>query len=114
MKCAPTLIFLQASDKEVEVWMNGTMQCKFKSILVNTPPKQPRFYIVTYFGFSCMMKFESKTINDSNVDLEKFLASKIRQLAKKMESSKATAHHIKQVASDPQAVQINLLMHQYI
>ena len=29
-----------------------------------------------------------------------------------MESSKANAHHIKQVVGDPQAVQINLLRHQ--
>ena len=29
----------------------------------------------------------------------------------KLESSKATAHHIKQVAEDPQAAQINLLRH---
>ena len=36
----------------------------------------------------------------------------MRQLAKKLESSKATACHIKQVAGDPQAVQINLLRHQ--
>ena len=55
----------------------------------------------------------SKTINDSNVDLEKFPASKVRQLAKKMESSKATACHIKEVASDPQASQINLMRHQH-
>ena len=46
-------------------------------------------------------EFVSKTINDSNMDLEKFPASKVRQLAKKMESSKSTARHIKQVASDP-------------
>ena len=46
------------------------------------------------------------------MDLEKFPASKVRQLAKKMEISKATACHIKQVAGDPQAVQINLMMHQ--
>ena len=36
----------------------------------------------------------------------------MRQLAKKLESSKATACHIKQVAGDPQAVQITLLRHQ--
>ena len=36
MTCGSALI-LQASDKEVEVWMNGTMQCKQKSILLNTP-----------------------------------------------------------------------------
>ena len=46
-------------------------------------------------------EFVSKTINDSNIDLNKSPASKVRQLAKKMESSKATAKHIKQVASYP-------------
>ena len=34
------------------------------------------------------------------------------QLAKELESSKATEHHIKQVAGDPQTAQINLLRHQ--
>ena len=57
-------------------------------------------------------KFVSKTINDGNADLGKFPASNVRQLAKRMESSKATAHHIKQVAGDPQAAQMNLLRHQ--
>ena len=57
-------------------------------------------------------EFVSKTISDGSVDLEKFPASKVRQLATKLESSKATAHHIKQVAGDPQAAQINLLRHQ--
>ena len=56
--------------------------------------------------------FVSKTISDESVDLEKFPASKVRQLTKKLESSKATAHHIKQVAGDTQAAQINLLRHQ--
>ena len=57
-------------------------------------------------------EFVSKTINDSNVDLEKFPASKVRQLTKKMDSFKATACHMKQVAGDPQAAQINLMRHQ--
>ena len=57
-------------------------------------------------------EFVSKTINDSSVDLDKFPASRVRQLAKKMEASKATRCHIKQVASDPQAAQINLMQHQ--
>ena len=57
-------------------------------------------------------EFVSKTINDSNIDLNKFPANKVRQLAKKMESSQATAKHIKQVASDPQASQIHLMQHQ--
>ena len=36
-------------------------------------------------------EFVSKTISDGSVDLEKFPTSKVRQLAKKLESSKATA-----------------------
>ena len=59
-------------------------------------------------------EFVSKAINDRSIDLDKFPASKIRQLAKRMEASKATVTHIKQVACDPQAAQINLLMHQQI
>ena len=51
-------------------------------------------------------EFVSKTINDSNIDLDKFPESKLRKLAKKMESSKATARHSKQVTSDPQVAQI--------
>ena len=57
-------------------------------------------------------EFVSRTINDGNVDLDKFPASKVRHLAKRMESSKATTCHMKQVAGDPQAEQINLLRHQ--
>ena len=94
--------------------MNGTMQCKHKSILLNTPKEQPRLYIVKSFGFFLHdEEFVSKTINDCNVDLEKFPARKVRQLAMKMESSKATVCHIKQVGGYPQAVQINLIKHQH-
>ena len=59
-------------------------------------------------------EFVLKTINDSNIDLSKFPASKVRQLAKKMESSKVIAKHIKQVARDPPAAPIHLMHHQYI
>ena len=41
-----------------------------------------------------------------------FPTNKVRQFAKKMESSKVTAMHIKQVASDPHGAQINLMKHQ--
>ena len=44
--------------------------------------------------------FVSRTINEGSVNLDKFPASKVYQLAKKMESSKATARHIRQVAGD--------------
>ena len=54
----------------------------------------------------------SRTISDGSVDLDKFATSRVCHLAKRMESSKATACHIKQVAGDPQAALINLLRHQ--
>ena len=58
-------------------------------------------------------EFVSKTVNDSNIDLNKFPGSKVRQLEKKMGSSKAMAKHIKQVVSDPQAAQIHSMHHQH-
>ena len=57
-------------------------------------------------------EFVSKTINDSNIDLDKFPASKERQLAKKMGSSKSTARHIRQATSDSQVAHFNLMRHQ--
>ena len=38
--------------------------------------------------------FVTKTINEGNANIQKFPSSKVQQLAKKMESSKATAKHI--------------------
>ena len=57
-------------------------------------------------------EFVSKTINDSNIDFEIFPASKVRQLAKKLESSKSTTRYIKKMSSEPQTIQVNLLKHQ--
>ena len=54
----------------------------------------------------------SRTISDGSVNLDKFPASRVWQLAKTLESSKATVRHIKQVSGEPQATQINLLRHQ--
>ena len=54
----------------------------------------------------------SKTLNEGHVELSKFPASKVRQMAKKLESSQATAKHMKKVTRDPEAVQVNLLRHQ--
>ena len=56
--------------------------------------------------------FVSKTLNEGHVELSKFLASKVRQMAKKLESSQATAKHMRQVTKEPQATQVNLLRHQ--
>ena len=40
-------------------------------------------------------KFIAKTINEGNTDLAQYPAAKVQQMAKKLESSKATAKHIK-------------------
>ena len=56
--------------------------------------------------------FVSRTITEGIVDLDKFPATRVQQLAKKFENSKATVCHIKQVAGDLQATQINLMRHQ--
>ena len=55
----------------------------------------------------------SKILNEGHVELNKFPASTVRQLAKKMESLQATAKHMTQVTRDPQVVQVNLLWHQH-
>ena len=81
--------------------------------LAKYPPETAKILQRDIFWFFLRDEdFVSKTISDGSVDLERFPASKVTQLAKKLESSKATACHIKQVAGDPQAAQINLLRHQ--
>ena len=65
-----------------------------------------------FWFFLCDEDFVSKTINEGSVDLDKFQASKVHQLAKKYESSKATVRHIKQVAGEMHATQIYLMRHQ--
>ena len=92
----------------------GTMQCKLKSIWQNTPQKQPGSCTETSSGSSCMMRnLFQKPLMMGMWNLDKFtVRHKVRQLAKRMESSKVTTCHIKQVAGDPQAAQINLLRHQ--
>ena len=59
------------------------------------------------------MTIFTRTINEGNVDIQKFPASKVQQLAKKMESSKATAKHIQQVVGDLPAAQIQVMQHQH-
>ena len=117
--------FLQATDKWSEsqiwpadklqtrkqiCWVSGIMQFKLKCLFSSTHHKQPVSCIGIYFvSFWKMRSCISKTITDSNIDLDKFPPSKVRQVAKKMESSKSTARHVKAVASDPQVPQVHLM-----
>ena len=57
-------------------------------------------------------RFHIKNISEGSIDLDEFPASRVWQLKKKFEGSKATACHMKHVAGDPQATQINLMHHQ--
>ena len=98
-------------NRSVDEWYN-VVQAQVN--LAKYPPETAKIMQRDIFWFFLRDEdFVSKTISDGSVDLEKFPASKVRQLAKKLESSKATACHIKQVAGDPQAAQINLLRHQH-
>ena len=66
-------------------------------------------------SFSFFLKdesFVSKTLNEGHVELNIFPASKVRQMAKKLESSQSSPRHIKKMSSEAQATQIHLLRHQ--
>ena len=104
------LTSFQQGNRSVDEWYNA-VQAQVN--LAKYPPETAKILQWDIFWFFLRdEEFVSKTISDGGVDLEKFPASKVRQLAKKLESSKATACHIKQVAGDPQAAQINLIRHQ--
>ena len=93
------LISFRQGNRSMDEWYKaGQAQVN----LAKYPPKMAKILHQAIFWFFLHdEEFLSKTINDGNVDLEKFPAGKVRQLAKKLESFKATAHHIKQVAGDP-------------
>ena len=60
--------------------------------LAKYPPETAKILHRDIFWFFIKDEdFVTKTINEGNVDIQKFPASKVQHLAKKMESSKATA-----------------------
>ena len=97
-------------SKCVDEWYN-CVQAQIN--LAKYPPKMAKILHRNIFWFFLHYEeFVSKTINKGSVDLNKFPSSKVHQLAKKYESSKATVRHIKQVAWEMQATQIHLMRHQ--
>ena len=101
---------LTSFGKAIEVCMSGIMQYKHKSIWLNTPQKQLRSALWHLLVFPCMVRnlYRRPLIIVMSI-LRSF---QLVECGKKMESSKATVCHIKQVVDDPQAVQINLMRHQ--
>ena len=102
--------FCQGS-KSVHEWYN-CVQAQIN--LAKYPPETLKILYrdITWF-FLHEEEFVSKTINEGSVGLDKFPASKVPQLAKKYESSKDTARHIKQVTGEIHTTQIHLMRHQH-
>ena len=92
--------------------MNGYNAVQVQINLAKYPPKTAKILHQDIFWFFLQDDFMSRTITEGSDDLDKFPASRVRQLMKKLVSAKATACHIMQVAGDPQVTQINLLWHQ--
>ena len=105
------LTSFRQGERSVNEWYN-TVQTQVA--LAKYPQETAKIlHRAIFWSFLRDKEFVSKTINDSNIDLNKFPARKVRQLAKKMESSKATVMQVKQVSNNPQAAQIHLMCHQH-
>ena len=97
-------------NRSVDEWYNAVQA---QVCLAKYPPETANISHHDIFWFFLKdEEFLFKTIKDSSVDLETFPTNKVRQLAKKMEPSKATMHHIKQVTSVLRVVQISFVRHQ--
>ena len=95
--CKPQTNEVRASNHSMDEWYNAVQA---QVSLAKYPPETANILHGDIFWFFLKgEEFVSKTINDSNIDLDRFPASKVRQLAKKTESSRSIARHIKAVAS---------------
>ena len=102
------LTSLRQGNRSVDEWYNAVQA---QVSLPKYPSETASILHKDIFWFFLKdEEFVSENIKDSNID--KFPASIVRQLAKKMESSKSTARHIKAVASDPKVAQVHLMHHQ--
>ena len=79
-------------SRNMDKWYNA-VQAQVN--LAKYPPEMAKILHHDIFWFFMRDEdFVMKTVNEGNVDIQKFPASKVHQLAKKMESLKATAKHI--------------------
>ena len=104
------LTSFKQADMSVDEWYNAVQTqvslCKY-------PQETAQILQRDIFWFFLKDEsFVSKNLNEGHDELNKFPASTVCQLAKKMESSQVTAKHMKHVTRDPQATQIDLLRHQ--
>ena len=100
------LTSFRQGSRNVDEWYNP-VQAQVN--LAKYPPETAKILHHDIWFFMKDEDFVTKMINEGNVDIQKFPASKVHQLAKKMESSKATAKHIRKVAGDLLAAQVQLM-----
>ena len=98
------LTSLRQGDMSVDEWYNAVQT---QVALPKYPQSTAQILQIDIFWFFLKEdSLVSKTLNEGHVELSMFPASTVHQIAKRMESSQATAKHIKH---DPQMVQVNLL-----
>ena len=82
-------------NKSVGEWYNAV---QVQVNLTKYPPETAQILHHDIFWFFLHDEdFMSRTVTEGSVDLDKIPTSRVCQLAKKFEISKATAHHIKQL-----------------
>ena len=97
-------------NKSVDEWYNA-VQAQVN--LAKYPPETVKIlHCDIFWSFLCDEDFVLRTIMEGSIDLDTFPTCRVCQLVKKFKSSKAMAQHIKQIAADLQATQINLMRHQ--
>ena len=91
--CFDLLTSFHQGNKSINKWYNAVqVQVNFTKY----PPETVKILHQDIFWFFlCDEDFMPRTITEGSVNLDKFPASRVRQLTKMFESSKATAHHIK-------------------
>ena len=88
------LTTFQQGNRSIDEWYNAVLAhiplCEY--------PKETAAILTRdiFWFFMTDNEFIAKIINEGNTDLEQYPAAKVQQMAKKLESSKATAKHIKQ------------------
>ena len=101
------LTSFRQGDLSVDQWYNAVQA---QGVLAKYPQETTHLLQRDIIWFFLKDEaFVSKTLNEGHVELNNFPASTVRQLAKKVESSQATAKHMRQVTSDSQTVRVNLL-----
>ena len=92
------LTSFRQGDLSVNQWYNAVQT---QVVLANYPQETAQILQRDIFSFfSNDESFVSKTLNEGHVELNKFPASTLRQLAKKMKSLQTTAKHMMQVTRD--------------